>query len=157
MNDDPAIRTMARCLREARVELISAIVLRLRADGFTHVRVPHIQIFENLDALGVRLTTLAERCHMSHQAMGQLVDELLTHGYVVRVADPDDGRARLVQPAPLGADAIDHMWSHLAALRAAWQRELPDGDADRVVAAVDALVRICQGSAAFDVAPARRP
>ena len=46
---------------------------------------------------GARLTELARASRITKQSMGALVDELERHGYVERVADPDDGRASRVR------------------------------------------------------------
>lgn len=43
---------------------------------------------------------------MTPQAMGELVDELVDMGYVVRRPDPDDGRAKLIVLTKRGADAV---------------------------------------------------
>ena len=67
----------------------------LRARG--HETEPaHFKVIVNLRTSGSRLTELAARAGMSKQAMGKLVDELEAVGYVTRISDPDDGRARLV-------------------------------------------------------------
>jgi DNA-binding MarR family transcriptional regulator len=50
----------------------------------------------HLDLAGSRLTDLADRAGMTKQAMGKLVDELEAVGYVYRIADPIDGRAKVV-------------------------------------------------------------
>jgi DNA-binding MarR family transcriptional regulator len=39
---------------------------------------------------------------MTKQSMAQLVEHLEAHGYVERVPDPGDRRARLVRTTPLG-------------------------------------------------------
>jgi DNA-binding MarR family transcriptional regulator len=44
----------------------------------------------------VRLTTLAAREGVSQPSMTQLIQRLERHELVVRLADPDDGRAALV-------------------------------------------------------------
>jgi DNA-binding MarR family transcriptional regulator len=40
---------------------------------------------------------LAAHANITAQAMGELVDHLERHGYVERVPDPTDGRAKLVR------------------------------------------------------------
>ena len=68
-------------------------------DGLT---VYHTALISNLDVEGTRITTLAERAGMTKQAMGQLVNELETRGYVRREPDPDDKRAALIKFTDLG-------------------------------------------------------
>ncbi len=51
---------------------------------------------------GTRLTDLAEQAQVTKQTAGYLVDQLERGGYVERVADPADARARLVRLARRG-------------------------------------------------------
>ena len=55
---------------------------------------------------GSRLTQIAEAAQVSKQAAKFLVDQLERSGYVERVADPHDGRARMVRITPHGYDVI---------------------------------------------------
>jgi len=64
--------------------------------GHEDVRHKHGAVFANLDAEGTRPSVLAERAGMTRPAMGELVDDLERLGYVERVADPVDRRAKLV-------------------------------------------------------------
>ena len=68
----------------------------LLARGHT-IQPAHANVIVHLRTAGSRSTELAERAGMTKQAMGKLVDELESMGYVERVADPADGRAKLVR------------------------------------------------------------
>ncbi|MEZ4217486.1 MAG: MarR family transcriptional regulator [Myxococcota bacterium] len=54
------------------------------------------ELVPNLPAEGLGMSALAERAGVSVQRAGQLVAQLEADGYVERVADPADGRARRV-------------------------------------------------------------
>ena len=54
---------------------------------------------------GLRLTELADIAGVSKQAMAELVDAMVGAGYVERVPDPTDGRARRLRLTKLGRDA----------------------------------------------------
>ena len=56
---------------------------------------------------GTRLTELARRASMSKQAMGELVDQCVELGLVDRLADPSDGRARIVKFTRAGLIWLD--------------------------------------------------
>jgi DNA-binding MarR family transcriptional regulator len=56
----------------------------------------HSAVFAQIDPAGTRLSELARGANMSPQAMGELVDELESLGYVVRRPDPRDRRAKLI-------------------------------------------------------------
>ena len=75
---------------------------RLAEQGHPHIRVAHGNVFQFLDDEGTRVSVLAERAQMTKQSMGELVAHLEAHGYVERVPDPSDGRAKLVRPTASG-------------------------------------------------------
>ena len=138
---------MARTVKHARGALIEAVLAALQAeDGF--LRAAHTQVFENLDPDGTRLTTLAERAQMSHQAMGEMVDELVRHGYLERLPDPADRRARLIRPSARGRTVLGQAAGQLCLLRQRWESELTGVSVAQVVQALDALIRICTETAA---------
>jgi DNA-binding MarR family transcriptional regulator len=62
------------------------------------------RLFQRVDHRGSRLTQLAASAQVTKQAAGFLVDQLDEGGYVERVRDPRDGRARLVRIPPRGYD-----------------------------------------------------
>jgi DNA-binding MarR family transcriptional regulator len=53
-------------------------------------------IFHYLREGGLRLTELAERSHTSKQAMRYTINQLEGAGYVERLPDPTDGRAKII-------------------------------------------------------------
>ena len=64
-------------------------------------------MFQYLDDTGTTVSLLAERARMTKQAMAELVSHLETHGYVRRVPDPADGRAKLVLPTARGNEVVE--------------------------------------------------
>lgn len=79
----------------------------LQSAGFADIRPSHGKVFENLDAKGTRLTKLAARADMTKQAMGDLVANLESLGYVQRAIDPRDRRAKVVRLTKRGAQAVE--------------------------------------------------
>lgn len=65
--------------------------------GHAEARIAQLSLIRNLGVEGTRLTELARRASMSKQAMGELVDQCTELGLVDRMADPGDGRARIVK------------------------------------------------------------
>jgi DNA-binding MarR family transcriptional regulator len=53
-----------------------------------------------------RAADLARGAGMSPQAMGELLDEMESLGYLRRDADPSDRRAKLISMTPLGVEAL---------------------------------------------------
>lgn len=77
--------------------------LELMAEaGFDDVRRAHNAVFVHLPAEGRRLTDLADDADITKQAMAELVTDLVGKGYLDRVPDPTDGRAKLIVWAERG-------------------------------------------------------
>ncbi|MFK7896829.1 MAG: MarR family winged helix-turn-helix transcriptional regulator [Myxococcota bacterium] len=64
------------------------------------------QVIPNLPAEGLRVSELAARLRLTLQRTGQLVNELEEVGYLERVVDPLDGRARRVIYAERGTQLV---------------------------------------------------
>ncbi|NUU16466.1 MarR family transcriptional regulator [Cellulomonas humilata] len=97
---------IAVLLREAFVALNDVVVVALAERGHAVVRPAHSAVFQYLDDTGTTVSVLAERAQMTKQAMAELVVHLERHGYVVRVPDPADRRAKLVLATEQGADVV---------------------------------------------------
>lgn len=93
-------------LRDAFAAIDRIVPSRLAGRGHGAVRVAHGVVFQHLDDGGTTVSTLAQRAGMTKQAMATLVQYLEDHGYVRRVPDPDDRRAKLVQPTPRGREVL---------------------------------------------------
>ena len=70
------------------------------------ITLPQARLFQRVDREGSRLTRLAESAQVSKQAAKFLVDQLEGAGYVERVPDPTDGRARLIRATQRGREVI---------------------------------------------------
>ncbi|MCY4724686.1 MarR family transcriptional regulator [Nocardioides sp. STR2] len=101
---DDGPRNIVVQLREAYATLNALVPERLVDHGFLDFRPAHSSVFEHLDDSGTTVSTLAERATMTKQAMGELVAHLEAGGYVVRVPDPNDRRAKLVLPTDRGRE-----------------------------------------------------
>jgi DNA-binding MarR family transcriptional regulator len=97
---------LAVLMREAFVALNDVVVARLAERGHGVIRPAHGAVFQYLDDTGTTVSLLAERAQMTKQAMAQLVQHLESHGYVIRVPDPSDRRAKLVLPTERGHEVI---------------------------------------------------
>lgn len=98
--------TLISLLRRTTNVMVEEITTRLEAAGFPDSPPSFHPIFENLDPEGTRLTTLAQRAGLTHQSVGEVVAVLERRGYVVRVADPADRRAKLVQLTDAGRELV---------------------------------------------------
>lgn len=107
---------LGRLLQHFRQEVFAAA----HDAGFDDIREAHLQVFGNLRGEEVRLTTLAARAHLSRAATAELVDDLQRRGYLERVPDPTDGRARLIRPTARGERALRAAAVRVAEIETAW-------------------------------------
>jgi DNA-binding MarR family transcriptional regulator len=82
------------------------------------------RLFQRLDRNGSRLTDLAQAAQMSKQAAAFLVDDLEAGGYVERVPDPTDRRARLIRITSRGGDAVAVALVEQRRIEAEWEARL---------------------------------
>jgi DNA-binding MarR family transcriptional regulator len=130
---------LAILLREPFRAMTDRLHERLAERGHPAIRHAHGAVFEWLDDDGTRVGVLAERARMTKQSMAQLVEHLEAHGYVERVPDPTDGRARLIRPAPLGLEAAALAAPVVAQVEAEWTAHL---GAETMAGLRAALVRL---------------
>jgi DNA-binding MarR family transcriptional regulator len=95
MRDDDALTLSALVLASANA-LVDGIQAGVVARGFTDVRPAHGFAFARLAPAGATVSELAAHLGVTRQAAAQLVDELVTKGYVRRRPHPDDRRAQLI-------------------------------------------------------------
>ncbi len=102
----PTRRPLPALLMEVKVAAVKKVFARLRDKGFNDVREGHGCVFGFIDLEhGSRLTDLAERAGLTKQAVGEAVAELERLGYIERVPDPKDGRAKIIKLTPRGLEA----------------------------------------------------
>lgn len=112
--------TLIALLRRTSRTMIAEITERMEATGYPNSPARHYPVFENIDPDGTRLTVLAARAGMTHQAMAQLVHELEERGIVERRPDPSDGRARLIRLTEDGRVIVRAALKQIAAIEANW-------------------------------------
>jgi DNA-binding MarR family transcriptional regulator len=123
----------------------------LASKGYEDLRPTHGCVFRFVREDGMRLTELAVHAGVTKQSAGELVDDLVGLGYVERIADPADKRAKLICLTERGQKAqrvgfnlftkIEQRWAeHFGEQRFELLRELLEEiAADRVPAAVPEL------------------
>ena len=67
------------------------------ATGVGDITLAQARIASRIGPHGTRLSDLAEQARVTKQSAGFLVDQLEAAGYVERVPDPSDRRARLIR------------------------------------------------------------
>jgi len=118
---------IGRVLLRAQRDFDTALNARLRERGYPDVRLAHSALFAHIDPEGTRSSELAERARMTKQGMGQLVADLEMKGYVERVEDPGDGRARVVRLTKKGRRHVRDAREIIGEIEEAYARRLGDG------------------------------
>ena len=130
---------MGALLRDAFHELTAHVHARLAEQGHPHVRVAHGNVFQYLDDDGTRVSVLAERAQMTKQSMGELVAHLEAHGYLERVPDPSDGRAKLVRATASGQETYPLARAAIAEVEALGAERLGEAKLRRLRALLEEL------------------
>jgi DNA-binding MarR family transcriptional regulator len=97
---------LAILLREPFRRMDELLIARLAERGHGAVRSAHGAVFQFLDDDGTSVSELARRAGVAKQSMAELVQHLEREGYVARVPDPADGRARLVRATAKGREVF---------------------------------------------------
>ena len=121
----PHLGTLLRDPARVMNELVSE---GLTERGFADFRPALGTIGQHIADRGSRVTELARRAQLSKPTVVYLVDELERLGYVERVPDPDDGRAKLVRLTERGARAQEVGRGIVAEIEDDWSRLLGPRD-----------------------------
>ena len=140
----------------AHREMEQRIVGVIRAAGYTDATLAQGRLFARIGEDGTRLGDLAEMAQVTKQTASFLVDRLEKGGWVERVVDPRDARARLVRISPKGREVQAIAAREEQAIYREWEQHLGAEDMDRLA---DILTRLREVTDPYrDVdPPARSP
>jgi DNA-binding MarR family transcriptional regulator len=96
----------------------------LQEHGFDNATIAQSRLLMGIDPDGTRLSVLAERAQIAKQTATALVDKLERAGYVERVADPTDGRARLVRMTARAKSLIPYARAEEERIEEEWRAHL---------------------------------
>jgi DNA-binding MarR family transcriptional regulator len=96
----------------------------LAAKGYDDFTPAQARVFQRIAPGGSRLTDLAEQALITKQSAGFLVDQLERAGYVERVPDPSNARARLIRIAERGRQMLPLAASVVSEVEAEWTEHL---------------------------------
>jgi DNA-binding MarR family transcriptional regulator len=126
-------------MAEVKEAAIESLHRRLAEQGYAGIRPGHGCVFRFLDPEGLRLTDLAELNGLTKQSVGEFVADLERLGYVERVADPVDRRAKIIRLTQRGAEAKQIAQEFFVEIEGIWAEQIGE---DRIAALRDALERI---------------
>lgn len=111
----------------------------IRAGGFADFTPAMARVAARISARGSRVTDLAEQARITKQSASVLVDQLERAGYVERIPDPTDARARLVVIAERGREVATIARREERAIERDWRAHLGP---ERMAALQDSLERL---------------
>jgi DNA-binding MarR family transcriptional regulator len=88
---------LRRLLAAATRSINRHITLELQQRGYERTRPGHAALLANLDFRGNSVTEIAERAHISKQAMARLAVELEDMGLITRESSESDGRMLMLR------------------------------------------------------------
>jgi len=135
-------RMIGALLRIPREATIQQVVAGLVAAGFGDVRPAHFTVFQHMPPEGIRLTALAEAALLTKQSMGYLVDDLEARGYVERVPDPGDRRAKVVRLTARGREVEETVRTVILQIEAQWETRLGRDDYAQLLRLLRALIAL---------------
>ncbi len=135
-------RMIGALLRIPREAALRQVVAGLAAAGFGDVRPAHFTVFQHMPPDGMRLTALADAALMTKQSMGYLVDDLEAHGYVERVLDSLDRRAKIVRSTARGQAVEQTVREVIRQMEAEWAARMGESDYQRLLQLLRSLIAI---------------
>ena len=104
--------------------LENRVFAALAEAGYGDFTVAQARVAQRIGPEGSRLTELAEAAQVTKQTAGFLVDQLERAGYVERIPDPRDARAKLIRLAERGQQTAAVAAQAVARVEAEWAEHL---------------------------------
>jgi DNA-binding MarR family transcriptional regulator len=113
-------------LHQAADRVSAELGRRLEEAGLGDIRAAHGCVFGHIRPEGSRLTDLAEKAGLTKQTVGEVATELERLGYLERVPDPTDGRAKILHLTERGREAQDTGFGIIDEIEAEWAERFGD-------------------------------
>lgn len=120
VTEKPARIPLTGLLDVALESMLAEFREELDDSDFGDIRPTHGCVFRFVRDHGMRLTKLAELASITKQSAGEIVDDLVARGYVKRIPDPEDRRAKLICLTERGEEAQAHAFGLFAAVESRW-------------------------------------
>ena len=124
----PGTANLGTLLRDPALALNELVSEGLAERGFPELRPAHGTIGQHIADDGSRVTELAQLAQVSKPTVVYLVNDLENLGYVERLPDPADGRAKLVCLTERGASAQEAAREIVTQIEGDWGKLLGQRD-----------------------------
>lgn len=130
---------LAQLLRHPYEALVARLHEELANAGFPDIRPAHGCVFQYTDPEGSRLTDLARRAGLTKPTLVAAVHDLERLGYVERLPDHRDGRAKVVRLTARGAAAAAAGARIIGEIETQWASQLGEQQAHQLRRALEQL------------------
>jgi DNA-binding MarR family transcriptional regulator len=120
----PGTGHLGTLLRDPALTINELVSAGLAERGFADFRAAHGTIGQHISDRGSRVTELAQLAQVTKPTVVYLVNDLERLGYVERVPDPVDGRAKLVRLTERGVRAQQAARELVAEIEQDWAETL---------------------------------
>lgn len=150
---EPAAVPLARLLAMSYRLLTDELHARLREQGWDDVRPSYGFVLLAVRRESTTTTDLAALLGTSKQATSKLLDAMEASGYVVRTADDDDGRVKVVQLAPRGHELLQAVERVYEELEHGWADVIGDAGLGQIRTRLTKVVLAAHGGALPRIRP----
>ena len=137
-------RMLGAMLRIPFQAIVDRIEAGLKARGYTDLRPAHFVIFQQIGSDGARVTELADQAQITKQSMGALVDTVEARGYLERIPDPDDRRAKIVRLTAKGRALERAAREIVAQTEVEWAEKIGKERMEALKQALEALIMVIE-------------
>ncbi len=130
---------LAQLLRHPYEALVARLHEKLARAGFPDIRPAHGCVFQYAEPQGSRLTDLAKRAGLSKPTLVAAVHDLERLGYVERLPDARDRRAKVVRLTAHGAAAAAEGARIIREIETQWATRLGEQHAQHLRRALEEL------------------
>lgn len=120
--------SLGNLLRDPALAINEIVSERLAEEGYEGFRTAHGTIGQHIADGGSRVTELAALAQVSKPTVVYFINDLERLGYVERVPDPADGRAKLVRMTARGAEAQRKGTEIVRQIEQDWSALLGEGE-----------------------------
>ena len=102
------------------------------AAGITDITLAQARVAARIGPNGTRVSELAEQARVTKQSAAFLVEQLEAAGYVERVPDPTDGRARLARLTQRAGPVVEAAGAEVQRVLSEWAQHVGEERLDQM-------------------------
>ena len=95
-----------RLLLDVYKDLNKKVISKINENGYSDIKPTHTHIFRHISLEGIRLKDLTDKIGLSKQSISEIVDDLEKKGYLVKLPDDNDLRAKKICYTEKGKELI---------------------------------------------------